>query len=58
LCHERCYQMNPAWSPYGLPAEELAGLLETLDSSSYCRPMSWPVPPGPGRSRLTSTDAQ
>ena len=50
--------MNPAWSPYGLPAEELAGLLETLDSSSYCRPMSWPVPPGPGRSRLTSTDAQ
>lgn len=31
--------VTDTWSPSGLPPEELAGLLGTLDSSLYCRPM-------------------
>src|SRR3954454_4290772 len=31
--------MPGEWPPYGLPPEELAGLIETLDSSLYSRPM-------------------
>jgi hypothetical protein len=31
--------MTAAWSTAGLPPEELAGLLGTLDPGLYCRPM-------------------
>jgi hypothetical protein len=31
--------MSATWSPYGLPSEDLAGLLEQLDPSLYRRPV-------------------